>query len=220
MEDKNRSAVVTGPTIVSMEGGSLQDFDDVTDCTLIASLNADLEASRFTHSQQWFNSYGSCLDWIGWEPVGDSYTQRRDTISGNVVQTYLTSLSSRQNTKLGSSVINLLIDSFDAVKGNGPAIYSLDQETARGELFQVTPFWRDGAGKLRMQVSRLKLVASVKSGQFLFFEMDDDSASLLQHYAEFVLNEARLNEKRQRIQQKLKENRMARFKLRLTSSQG
>lgn len=217
MEDKNRSAIVAGPNIVAMEGGSLKDFDDITDCTLVSSLNADREAHRFTQPESWFNSYGASLDWIGWEPVGDSYTTRSDAIYGDVVQTYLRSLSFRQNTRLGISIINLLTDAFDAIKRGSRAIYSLDQETAKGELFQINPTWRDPSGKMRMQVSRLQLVSSVRSEQFLFGKVEDRSASLLQYYAEFVLNERRLDERRHLIQQVLEKNRMAKFSLRLKS---
>lgn len=220
MEDNNRRAMFAGPNIVSMEGGSLQDVDDVTDCTLVSSLSADMEANRFTHPMQWFDGYANCLDWIGWEAAGDSYTMRRDAIYGDVVQTYLNSLSSRQNTKLGGSVINLLIDSFDAIKRDRVAVYYLDQETAMGELFQVTPFWRDDSGKLRMQVSRLQLITRVRSEQFLFGTVNDSSARLLQYYAEFVLNESRLNERRRLIQLKLEKNRIKKFDLRLRSQRG
>ena len=220
MEDDNRRAIVAGPNIASVEGASLQDVDDTTKCTLVSSLNADLVANRFTHPEQWFNSYANCLDWIGWEAVGDSYTMRRDSIYGDVVQTYLGSLSTRQNTKLGGSVINLLIDSFDAIKRDRLAVYSLDQETAMGELFQITPFWRDGSGRLRMQVSRLQLLTRVRSEQFLFGKVNDSSAMLLQYYAEFVLNESRLNELRRQIQLKLENNRMKKFEMRLRSQRG
>ncbi|MDB5994739.1 MAG: hypothetical protein JWP42_1875 [Pseudomonas sp.] len=220
MENKNCSAIIAGPNIVSMEGGSLQDFKDFTDCTLVSSLNADIVANRFTQSEEWFNSYGSCLDWVGWEPVEDLYTMCRDDVSGNVAETYLKSLSLRQNSRLGSSVINLLIDSFDAIKNDAPATYSLDKETAQGELFQVTPFWRDRSGKLRMQVSRLKLVMNVHSENFLFSEAHHRSAHLRQYYAEFVLNESRLKETRLLIKKKLQDYRLARFTLGLSASRG
>lgn len=213
-----RSAVITGPNIVSMESESLQDFDDFTDCTMVSSLNADREANRFKQPGQWFNGYGSCLDWIGWEPVGNTYTRRQDVIWGNVVQTYLQSVSARQNFKLGSPIINVLVDSFNAINNNSTVTYALDKETAKGELFQVTPLWRDRTGKLRMQVSRLQLVTRARADRFLFARLEDRSASLLQYYAEFVLNEKTLNEKRGLIQQKLRENTMARFKLRLSAS--
>lgn len=67
MNSQTPAGMVTGHNLMSfIEDLSLQDLDDLTDCTRIATASADMGHNRFTNSQLWFEEYANTLDFLGW----------------------------------------------------------------------------------------------------------------------------------------------------------
>ena len=106
------SGMVTGPNLISRIGElTLQDFDDLTDCSHIATRSADLVHNRFANSQYWLDEYVRTLMFLGWSlHEGALTTRRRFDVSGSVADFLV-----RKAQALGDSPqANARIDTLDA----------------------------------------------------------------------------------------------------------
>lgn len=217
MNDQAPSAVITGPSIIAcVSGVSMQDDSDISDCTQLALWTADQKYNRFTQPDGWFTHYAAALKFLGWMPYRDSTYQRTyDDFSGNVVQAYLRKMTGREDNALNRALNNTLIDTFDAIRPDLAAQFSLDQESLNGKQFQIAPAQYDGRGRLILLVSQFSLVARIQARQFLFWEWAKQSASLLEQVGPFVLDRSQLETNRPFLERRIREIRMTRFRLRL-----
>ncbi|WP_347903777.1 hypothetical protein [Pseudomonas purpurea] len=212
MNNKTPHGLVTGHNLIScIDGLSLQDFDDLTNCTRIATRSADLVHNRFTNSQHWLDEYVRTLMFLGWSlHEGAITTRTRSDISGSIADFLVRSAQTMNDSRQG----NAMIDTLDALKPNKPAILSLDEESHKGHRFQVAPSRYDSRGNLHMAVFNLELVANTEKSSFLFWAWEKQSATLVQQSAFLKLDRDVLDTKRELMETKLREQVMKRFALR------
>lgn len=190
---------------------ALTDYDDLTDCTRIATRSADRASDRHSQSSLWLEEYLRTLMFLGWSLYEDSIrTLTRIDVSGNLADVLVEHAQNTRDRQQG----NAMIDTLDALKVNQPAILSLDTESLYGRRFQVLPARYDQHGDLNIAVFNLALNATTEKSNFLFWSWEDRSATLVQSRAYLKLDRDKLNEKRPLMASKLREHAMKRFALR------
>lgn len=212
MNNEIPHGLVTSHNLISCIGElSLQDFDDLTDCTQIATWSADLGHNRFANSQHWLDEYIRTLMFLGWSlHEGTITTRTRSDISGSIADFLVRSALTMNDPRQG----NAMIDTLDALKPDQPAVLSLDEESLKGRRFQVAPSRYDSSGNLHMAVFNLELVADTENNSFLFWPWEKQSAKLVQQSAFLKLNRGVLDTKRELMATKLREQIVKRFALR------
>jgi hypothetical protein len=211
MQNETPAGVVTHHNLIScIDELSLQDFDDLTDCTRLSTRSADLAHNRFGNSQIWLNEYVRTLMFLGWSlHEGAITTRTRATVSGSIAD-FLVQSARTMNPKQG----NAMIDTLDALKSDEPAVLSLDEESLKGRRFQVAPSRYDSSGNLHLAIFNLELVADTDQNSFLFWPWDNQSAKLVQQSAFLKLDRNVLDTKRSLMATKLRDQIMKRFALR------
>ena len=212
MSQSTPIGAVTNHTLVSCIGElSLPDFDDLTNCTHIATRSADLAHPRFANSEYWLDEYVRTLMFFGWSlHEGAITTRTRIDMSGSIADYLVRSAHTMSDPRQG----NAMIDTLDALKPDRPAVQSLDDESLKGRRFQVTPSRYDSRGNLHLAVFDLELVAQAQKSSFLFWPWETRSATLIQRRAFLKLNRDLLDTKRPLLASKLNEQVMKRFALR------
>jgi hypothetical protein len=212
MDNKTPAGLLTGPNLISCIGElSLQDFDDMTHCTQIATRSADMICSRFTDSTQWLDEYVKTLNFLGWWIFEDSISTRiRHDVSNSVADFLVQSAQAMPDSRQG----NAMIDTLDALKPDKPALYSLDTESLMGKRFQVMPARYDAKGFLEIAVFNLELVSYAKKSAFLFFDWEGQASKIIQQRAYLKLDRNKLDAKRALIDKKRREILMSKFDLR------
>jgi len=212
MNNELPSGLVTGPNLISCIGElTLQDFDDLTDSTHIATQSADLAHYRFANAQGWLEEYVRTLMFLGWSlHEGAITTRTRSDISGSVADFLVRKAQAINDPRQG----NAMIDTLGAFKSDTPAIYSLDKESLEGQRFQVVPARYDSAGNLNIAVFNLSLDAGTKNSNFMFWPWQRQTAVLVQQSAFLKLDRAILATRRALMAKKIREKVMQRFALR------
>lgn len=212
MNSKTPNGEITGPNLISVIGAlSLQDHDDMTDCTRIATASADISGTRYTRPENWLDEYVRTLMFLGWTlPAGTVTTRTRHDVSGNVADFLVQSADSMKDAQQA----NAMIDTLDALRPHAGAMLYLDKQTRYGEKFQVIPSRYDAQGNLHIAVFSLELVCEAKHSSFLFWNWERQSAKLVQQHAYLKLDRAMLATQRSLIDKKLGEITMQRFALR------
>ncbi|WPN47772.1 hypothetical protein [Pseudomonas sp. P8_241] len=205
------AGTTTGHNLVSCIGElSLQDFDDLTQCTQIATCSADRLSSRFANSAVWLNEYVNTLDFLGWSVFNDAiFTRTQYDVSKSVADLLVQSAQAMPDRRQG----NAMIDTLDALKPNKAANYSLDTESLQGERFQVIPTRYDAKGFLEIGVFNLELVANTKKSSFLFWNWAGHTTHIIQQCAYLKLDRRKLDTRRALIEKKLLSISMKRFDL-------
>jgi hypothetical protein len=211
MNIEKPNGILTAHNLISCtEELSLQDYDDFTHCTQIATQSADMVGSRFADSTAWLNEYVTTLSFFGWSVYQDAiFTRTQQTVSKSIAEFLVQSAQTMPDRRQGST----MIDTLDALKPNQPALYSLDQQSSLGERFQVIPTHYDSKGFLEIAVFNLELVTTIKKSGFLFFNMEDHAAKIIQQRAYLKLDKNILESKRPLMERKRLEIRMKRFDL-------
>lgn len=212
MNNGKSSGLLTGPNLVSCIGDlSLQDYDDLTHCTQIATRSADMVYSRFLDSTEWLDEYVSTLNFLGWSVFQDAIvTRTRFGLSRSVADFLVKSAEAMPDARQGKA----MIDTLDAVKHDENALYSLDEESLMGQRFQVIPARYDSRGILEIAVFNLELVAYTKKSDFLFCDLEGHAAKIIQQRAYLKLDKNKLESKRAIIEKKAREITMKKFDLR------
>jgi hypothetical protein len=211
MRNEPPSGVVTHHNLIScIDELSLQDFDDLTDCTRLSTRSADLAHNRFGNSRNWLDEYVRTLIFLGWSlHEGAITTRTRVTVSRSIAD-FLVQSAQTMNPRQG----NTMIDTLDALVSDQPAVLSLDEESLKGRRFQVAPSRYDSSGNLHMAIFNLELVADTEHSRFLFWPWDNQSAKLVQQSAFLKLDRNVLDTKRALMATKLRDQIMKRFALR------
>jgi hypothetical protein len=206
------TGAVTNHNLIScIDQLSLQDFDDLTNCTHIATRSADLVHSRFANAQYWLDEYVRTLMFFGWSlHEGAITTRTRMDMPGSIADYLVRSAQTMNDPRQG----NAMIDTLDALQPDIPAVLSLDEESLKGRRFQVMPSRYDSRGELHMAVFNLELVAHTEKNNFLFWPWEKQAAKLVQQRAFLKLDRAVLDTKRTLMATKLREQVMKRFALR------
>lgn len=206
------TGLVTGPTLLSyIEALSLQDHNDIADCNNIATRSADLGHHRYADPKGWFEEYARTLNFLGWSLYGNSiHTRTQHIVSGSVADFLVESAQAMRDSRQA----NAMIDTLDTLKANNPAMLSLDEETRKGETFQIIPARYDSQGNLNIALYKLELSVDIRRRSFLFWDWEKRSARIIQRKAFLKLNRRELDSKRVLIKKKLDEYLMRRFALR------
>ncbi|WP_434560871.1 hypothetical protein [Pseudomonas sp. R1-6] len=215
MADKTLTGLVTGPNLFSYIGAlSLQDHDDIADCTNIATLSADLGYLRHANPRDWFGEYVNTLNFLGWGLYdGSIFESTQHSLSGSVAEFLVRSADAMRDSRQA----NAMIDTLDTFKANSPALLSFDTETLQGESFQIAPARYDSQGNLHIALFKLELSVNVKRSSFLFWNWENRTARVIQRKAYLRLDRSRLDTRRESIRKKLDEQLMRRFALRSNS---
>ena len=211
MNIEKPNGILTAHNLVSCtEELSLQDYDDFAHCTQIATQSADMVGSRFADSTTWLNEYITTLNFFGWSVYQDAiFTRTKHSVSKSIADFLVQSAQSMPDSQQG----NAMIDTLDALKPNQPALLSLDQQSSLGARFQVIPTRYDSKGVLEIAIFNLELVTTIKKSDFLFFNMEDHAAKIIQQRAYLKLDKNILESKRPLMERKRLEIRMKRFDL-------
>lgn len=212
MNNEKPPGLLTGHSLVSCIGDlSLQDHDDLTDCTQIATRSADMVYSRFLDSTEWLDEYVSTLHFLGWSVFQDAIvTRKRSGLSSRVADFLVQSAQTMPETRQG----NAMIDTLDALEHNEAALLSLDEQSLMGQRFQVIPARYDEKGTLTIAVFNLELVAYTKKSSFLFWDWEGHAAAIIQQRAYLKLDRKKLESNRAIIERKVRELNMRKFDLR------
>jgi hypothetical protein len=211
MTSQAPSGILTGPNLISCIGElSLQDYDDFTLCTQIATKSADIASNRFANSEAWFDEYILTLNFFGWSVYQDAiFTRTQYNIVNSVADFLVESAQGMRDSRQG----NAMIDTLDALKPDKPALFSLDEESLMGENFQVIPARYDSKGFLETAVFNLELVTHTRKSNFLFWEWEEQTTKITQRRAYLKLDKYKFEEKKASIEKIRSEIRMKRFDL-------
>lgn len=212
MNNEHPSGALANHNLIScIDNLSLQDFDDLTDCTRLATTSADLAHNRFASTDLWMEEYAVTLGFLGWTLHENAIrTRKRTNINGSIAEHLVRSAEISRDPQQG----NAMIDTLDALRSDKPALFSLDNESVMGRRFQVAPVRYDAKGDLHMALFNLELVANVTKSSFLFWSWQEQSATLLQRSAFFKLDRQRLHSQRPLIEKRLRDITTQRFALR------
>jgi len=212
MNYEHITGLVTGPNLFSYIGEtSWQDHNDIADCTHIATQSADLGHHRYAAPRGWFEEYARTLNFLGWSLYGDSvHTRTQHIVSGSVAEFLVESAYAMKDARQA----NAMIDTLDAFNSDQPALLSFDQETGKGETFQIIPARYDAHGNLTIALFKLELSVRMKRNSFLFWDWEKHSAQIVQRKAFLKLNRSEFVHKRGLIDKVLNERLMKRFPLR------
>lgn len=211
MTNQALSGILTGSNLIScIDELSLQDYDDFTLCTQVATKSADIASNRFVNPEKWFDEYILTLNYFGWSVYQDAiFTRTRYNIVSNVADFLVESAQGMQDPRQG----NAMIDTLDALKPNKPALFSLDEESLMGECFQVIPARYDSKGFLEIAAFNLELVTNTKKSNFLFSEWEEQTAKIIQRRAYLKLDKYIFEGRRTIIEKKRREIKTERFDL-------
>jgi hypothetical protein len=215
MSKNNLSGVLTGHSLTScIDEISPQDYEDLTDCTQIATKSADMLCSRFADSFKWLHEYVLTMGYLGWSVFEDAiFTRTRSVITHSVADFLVQSAEGMRDSRQGIA----MIDTLDALKPDNSALFSLDKESLMGEGFQVIPARYDSKGFLEIAVFNLELEVTTRKNGFLFWNWEDQDAQITQRRASLKLDKYELENKKPLIKKKLREIAMKRFDLRKPS---
>lgn len=214
MNNKEQRAFITGPSIIAcVSGVSLQDSEDITDCTQLALWAADQTYNRFASPGDWLNEYARTMRFLGWNPLGEVIRNFRHELTGSVTEHYLQQVASDDPSS--RALRSTLIDTFAAIEQDKPAQLSLRQESLNGQHFQIAPVQYAANGQLSLKVSQFNLAAVGQVQEFLFWAWRTESAVLKERVVRFTLDRRTLEAQRPFLVRKISEIRMARFRLRL-----
>ena len=206
------SGLVTGPTLTSyVETMSLRDHDDLADIQNIATKYADESKYRYADSDDWFTDYLQAMDNFGWITNGyfNELTLNDATMS---LADYVVWMIKDPVEK------NAMIDTFDSLKLNNPALLSLGEESGEGQSLQVIPAKYDSRGNLSIRIIQVQLFSETKNGNFLFWNWENRSAKIVRRTAHLVLDREKLEHWRPRLNELINKFRMSRFALRKRNS--
>lgn len=208
------SGITTGPNLIScISELSLQDHDNLTHCTQIATQSADLIARRHVDAQKWLDEYVTTMVYLGWSAFEDAiFTRTRHDVPNSVAEF----LIQKTEALADAPQRNALIDTLDALKYDNPALLSLDRETRLGEHFQVIPARYDSRGILEISILNLELQTYTKQTSFLFFDSRERASKITQQRVRLKLDNRKFEQKRTLIEKRRGEIRMQRFNLRKT----
>ncbi|WP_434558788.1 hypothetical protein J3P95_22105 [Pseudomonas sp. Z5-35] len=212
MNNQALTGLVTGPNLISyIETLSLQDHDYIADTNHLATLSADLEHDRYTAQKSWFDSYIHTLRYMGWSLYKDStFTSTRHIVTNSVADFLVESADAMKDFRQA----NAMIDTLQAMKSDNPAMLSFDKESRQGESFQVVPARYDSEGNLHIAFYKLELRVRNRSSRFLFWNLEEHSARIIQHKAYMRLDRKEMARISEYIKQKANGSLMRRFALR------
>ncbi|KQN44957.1 hypothetical protein ASE98_08420 [Pseudomonas sp. Leaf48] len=212
MSNTAPTGMVMSHNLISCIGElSLHDFDNLTDCTQLATTSADLAHNRYAATNDWLDEYVRTFWHLGWSlHEGAITTRTRSIITGSIAEFLVQSAQSMSDPRQG----NAMIDTLDALKQDKPAVNSLDEESLKGRRFQVAPARYDSKGDLHMAVFNLELSSHTERSNFLFWAWEKQSAELIQQWAFLKLDRNKLESKRQSMEAKLRKQVTQRFALR------
>ncbi|MBV7567814.1 hypothetical protein [Pseudomonas sp. PDM27] len=215
MSKNNLPGVLTGHSLTScIDEISPQDYEDLTDCTQIATKSADMLCSRFADSFKWLDEYVFTMKYLGWSVFEDAiFTRTRSVITHSVADFLVQSAEGMRDSRQGIA----MIDTLDALKPDNSALFSLDKESLMGEGFQVIPARYDSKGFLEIAVFNLELEVTTRKNGFLFWNWEDQDAQITQRRASLKLDRYKLENNKLWIEKKIREIAMKRFELRKPS---
>lgn len=212
MSDKHPAGALANHNLIAcVDNLSLQDFDDLTNCTHLATKSADMAHNRFASTDLWMEQYAVTLKFLGWTLRENAITTRKRTnINGSIAEHLVRSAEISRDLRQG----NAMIDTLDALGSDKPALLSLDAESLMGQRFQVAPVRYDANGDLHMALFNLELVATVSQSSFLFWSWQEQTATLYQRSAFFKLDRQLLDSQRPLMEKTLRNITAQRFALR------
>ncbi|MHC8375270.1 hypothetical protein ACYZT3_04115 [Pseudomonas sp. MDT1-16] len=206
------SGLVTGPTLASyVETMSLSDHNDLADSQNIATKSADLGYYRYADSDSWFLEYLETMDYLGWTVNSEIKELTHNDVTLSLAD-YIVWMFKDPVEK------NAMIDTFDALKSNNPAMLSLGEETGEGQTLQVIPAKYDLQGNLFITIIQVQLFSETKNGNFLFWNWEDRSTKIIRRAVHLMLNREKFAQNRARLKLLIDRYRMARFSLRKKNS--
>ena len=212
MNNETPIGALTQHNIIScIDNLSLQDYNDLTDCTRVATRSADMAHNRYSDSEVWLEEYLRTLMYLGWKLHQGTVTTRTTTVLEGSIADFLVLSAEKMNDVRQASA---MMDTLDALKPDKPAVLSLDNESHRGRRFQVAPTRYDSNGDLHLAIFNIELVASVEQNSFLFWSWSKNSAKLIQRSAFLKLNRSELNAQRRQMEAALSKITASRFALR------
>jgi hypothetical protein len=211
MRNEKPIGTLTGPNLIScVEELALQDYDDLTHSTELATRSADRVISRTVDSAKWLDEYVSTLNFLGWSVFQDAiFTRTRHDLSRSVADFLVQSAQAMPDARQGNAMIDLL----EALKPNKPAQLSLDQESLMGEHFRVIPARYDSKGFLTIAVFNLELISNTKKSNFLFFDWEEHPARIIQQGTYLKLDKNVFDTKRALIDSQRRKIRATRFRM-------
>lgn len=208
-DNKSQGAVVLGDNLLSYVAGlSRDDKRNVHRCIRFARYSADTKFKGDSLSGEWFVYYASVLQFLGWEPKQKSVVEIvYSDFSGSVRQAYLNAL--RVSEK--SSVADVTVQTFSALSDDRVVLATFARETREGENFHIVPVQYNAQGNLELRANHFRLFALAKREDFLFFNWEEETAKLSQHYGRFTLDKKTFAEKKDFLDRRIREIALGTF---------
>jgi hypothetical protein len=209
--DKQQSAGVIGNTLVSCVAGlSRRERQDVTKSCQLAKWDADRRYDSTIHPGEWFLRYCAVLKFLGWLPSGDEITEvHRPDFSGSVTRAYLKWIAGVG----GDSMMGVTADMLKALKADATVMGSFSTNSLLGEDFRIMSAERDSQGYLRIVANHFRLLSNVKRKEFIFWEWEGKTATLLQNFGCFRLDVQTFEQNREFLERRIEEINMSYIEL-------
>jgi hypothetical protein len=182
----------------------------VTKSCQLAKWDADRRYDSRIYPGEWFLRYSAVLKFLGWLPSGDEITEvHHPDFSGSITQAYLKWIAGVG----GDSMMDVTADMLKALKADATALGSFSTNSLRGEDFRIMSAERDRQGYLRIVANHFRLLSSVKRTEFIFWEWEERTATLLQNFGRFRLDVQTFEQNREFLERRIEEINMSYIEL-------
>lgn len=208
-DNRAQGAVVLGDSLLSYVAGlSRDDKRNVHRCTRFARYSANQKFGGDSTSDEWFVYFASVLQFFGWAPKEKSVVEVvYSNFSGSVSQAYLDAIRAREN----SSVRDVTVQAFSALSDDRVTLATFARESLEGEQFHIVPVQYNAQGSLELTANHFRLFALSKREDFLFFNWEEEAATLSQHYGRFTLDTKVFAEKKDFLDRRIREIALGTF---------
>jgi hypothetical protein len=204
-----QGAVVLGDSLLSYVAGvSREEKRNVHRCIRFARHSADKKFAGDSTSGEWFVYFASVLQFLGWAPKEKSVVEvMYSDFSGSVSQAYLNVIRASESP----SVKEVTVRTFSALSEDRITLATYARETLEGEKFHIVPVQYNAQGHLELRANHFRLLALSRREDFLFFNWEEEAATLSQHYGRFTLDKNVFSEKKDFLDRRIREIALGTF---------
>lgn len=207
LTSQQRAYVDMGSLVGFVKGVTTQHKQDVLDSMLLAQAHATKHFDRENDTRNWYNSYRSVLEKVGW--VINNFNFSRFSTRGSSFTMDEAVLDIIEAVASGDeyAIADEIMKGMRALKGSDGRIALFDQSSHDGRAgsFQVTPASEDGTGNVTMVAGAFYFTTRSQVTNLLWFHFSDNETELWHYTQRITLNDQVYRAVRQEIRAKVRD---------------